>query len=180
MKIGKLIDRVLRVGVFFLVIAISLLAGRSVESYHHSCPRPSVEHVQREPVFDDLLDAIEWVESKGVVTAIGDDGRAVGAYQLTKIYVDDYYRITGKDRMPYFNNHEIRLDSFWSRVIAEAYIKHYALIAERNNKKIITSLRRFEIMARIHNGGPDGWKKESTKEYWHKVKARMNERKLCE
>ena len=58
--------------------------------------------------FEDLLDAIEWVESKGDANAKGDpimrttgfpkyeewtEYRAVGSFQIWKIYVDDVNRI---------------------------------------------------------------------------------------
>ena len=45
------------------------------------------------PTFEDLLDAIEWVESKGYPNAIGDGGKAAGDFQIHKIYVDDVNRI---------------------------------------------------------------------------------------
>ncbi len=59
------------------------------------------------PTPEDVLDAIEWVESRGDANAVGDeifvkflfDGRklyeyqSIGAYQLTEIYVDDCNRI---------------------------------------------------------------------------------------
>ena len=31
-----------------------------------------------------------------------------------------------------------------------------------------------EDIARIHNGGPNGYKKESTEKYWSKVKKILN------
>ena len=33
----------------------------------------------------------------------------------------------------------------------------------------------YEILARIHNGGPKGYEKDSTLPYWEKVKAKMEE-----
>jgi len=33
----------------------------------------------------------------------------------------------------------------------------------------------FEDIARIHNGGPNGHRKEITKRYWEKVKKILNE-----
>ena len=43
--------------------------------------------------FEDLLDAIESVESGGNANAVGDNNRAVGSFQIWKIYVDDVNRI---------------------------------------------------------------------------------------
>ena len=43
--------------------------------------------------FEDLMDAIEQVESGGNANAVGDGGAAIGAFQIHKIYVDDVNRI---------------------------------------------------------------------------------------
>jgi hypothetical protein len=110
-----------------------------------------------EPTFDDLLDAIEWVESKGDPWAVGDNGEAVGAYQIHKIYVDDVNRISKK----YFYPYPCRTSAEYSRQMVTIYLKHYG--------------GTFEEMARKHNGGPNGHKKESTKEYWEKVKSRLSQ-----
>ena len=120
--------------------------------------------------FEDLLDAIEWVESKGDANAVGDDGRAVGAYQLWKIYVDDVLRIAklggGEGDHPY----RWRQNKIMSRIMVMVYIRHYA------TEKRVGREPTFEDMARIHNGGPNGYKKQSTKKYWEKVKKVLNER----
>lgn len=42
---------------------------------------------------DNLINALVKVESKGVRTAIGDKGRAVGILQIHKCVVDDVNRI---------------------------------------------------------------------------------------
>lgn len=131
-----------------------------------------------EATFDDLLDAIEWVESKGDANAVGDNGNAVGSFQIWKIYVDDVNRLLGKNIFGYLD----RLDSHLSREMCLVYITHY----EQNSKKLYPysffhrELNKsewkwgkqtpFERMARIHNGGPNGYKKKSTKPYWEKVK----------
>jgi len=111
--------------------------------------------------FDDLLDAIEWVESKGDPWSVGDGGDAVGAYQIHKIYIDDVNRLA-KSRIGYFEYSD-RSDKDKSREMVKIYLKHYG--------------GTLEEMARKHNGGPQGHKKESTKPYWLKVKARMESAK---
>jgi len=122
--------------------------------------------------FEDLLDAIEWVESKGNANAIGDNGKAVGSFQIHKIYVDDVNRIerlTHKDKYlsplqwKYYN----RKSPYCSRWMVKTYLEHYA------TRKCLGHKPTLEDMARIHNGGLDGWKKESTKPYWEKVKKRL-------
>jgi hypothetical protein len=107
--------------------------------------------------FKDLLDAIEWVESKGKADAIGDNGEAVGAYQIHKIYVDDVNRIMPRLSWRFFYSDRYNREK--SRKMVTIYLKHYG--------------GTFEEMARKHNGGPKGHLKEATKPYWIKVKNRM-------
>lgn len=115
------------------------------------------------PSLDDLLDAIEWVESKGDKDAIGDNGNAVGPYQIWKIFVDDVNRIKKLNTSKYDTflpyKYEHRTHFGLSRQMASIYLNHYG--------------GTLEEMARKFNGGPQGHKKESTKAYWLKVKARM-------
>ncbi len=85
--------------------------------------------------------------------------KAIGAYQLHKIYVDDVNKILGEDRYTYAD----RWDADKSREMVRIYTEHYGQWA----------IFDFEVLARIHNGGPDGWKKESTLPYWEKVKAEL-------
>ena len=132
-----------------------------------------------QPTFDDLLDAIEWVESRGDANAVGDNGgaiEAVGAYQIHQIYLIDVNRILGKDKYSIYD----RTNRNKSREIVTIYLNYYwdYLQSYRLNSKFWRDTKtvqefRLECMARIHNGGPDGWRKESTKAYWQKVKVRL-------
>ncbi len=198
------------------------------------------ESVIEDCTFDDLLDAIEWVESRGDANSVGDykvvehyetcshspscpdwhicNGthcmiagvyRAVGAYQLTKIYVDDVNRILviwWKSLNKIFENYnklhpdpnniksvhsdpytyEDRWDRDYSRFMTEVYLTYYAPL---DNSMDIN----LEATARIHNGGPDGWRNdpqwfvrnrgyklkeaekkiENTRAYWQKIKERL-------
>ena len=113
--------------------------------------------------FDDLLDAIEWVESRGDSNAIGDNGRAIGCMQIHEIYVDDVNRIQAKkSKHKYQYPYGARYSSHLSREMVTIYLNHYG--------------GTFEEMARKHNGGPQGHKKESTKKYWLKVKNSLDDR----
>ena len=119
---------------------------------------------------DDLLDAIEQVESGGDANAVGDDGKAVGSFQIHKIYVDDVNRIQAElaERNHYgFTaiRYEWRNDKNLCRDMVDTYLRHYATMRRIGKRPT------FEDMARIHNGGPNGWKKESTLPYWEKVKV---------
>ena len=95
-----------------VIYGVSILVKITVpaESTRKQPAPPVVRHT-----FDDLLDAIEWVESKGDANAIGDGGE-LGPYQLKKIYVDDVNRIrkmqmTKYDSyLPYNYRHRTNLD----------------------------------------------------------------------
>ena len=166
--------------------------------------------------FEDLLNAIEWVESRGDANAVGgfkyfdtwedannwrarngsiaDDmivmdcgyevncpnlkiyiPQAIGAYQITKKYVDDVNRILkarhwrAEAVYPIYT-YEDRWDRGKSHEMTEVYIIYYGWPLD---KSYWSSMDLYEVMARIHNGGPDGWKKKSTEEYWQLIKARM-------
>jgi len=192
-------------------ILLGLFCGVFVWQFGRHC---GVEpQVSKPPTFDDLLDAIEWVESKGDANAVGDkiDGteqfeswghfkysvqyletdamiymtindnpytirgepyaggikvyeyQAVGSFQLHKSYVDDVNKICGN-----LFTYEDRWDKQQSRSMTNIYLHWYASKENTGRKPTL------EDAARIHNGGPDGWKEESTKAYWQKVKERLD------
>lgn len=109
----------------------------------------------------DIYSAIATVESRNNDFAIGDNGRSIGRYQITKIYVDDVNRIAGTRFTCADRNNPQK-----SRKMVEIYLAHYSKRYTRLTGKPVTD----EVKARIHNGGPDGFKKHSTVKYWHKVK----------
>ena len=106
--------------------------------------------------YDQLMDAIAAVESDRGATSSN-------VYQLKPIYVDDVRRITGQ-RISF---EQAVGDPAVSRACIEAYWDYYGYRYYR------LTLRRAnaEVLARIHNGGPDGWRKSSTISYWRRVRA---------
>ena len=144
---------------------------------------PETAKLPEDDTLDDLLDAIEQIESSGDPDAVGDNGAAVGSYQIHKIYVDDVNRILkgwkrqvneqiesaehrgiGGWFVPY--SYEDRRNRNYSRDMAEVYLTYYTPLDDDYNIDL-------EKAARIHNGGPDGWKKKATEKYWLKVKSAM-------
>jgi hypothetical protein len=108
-----------------------------------------------------ILDAIRTVETGGEADpdrAIGDKGKALGAYQIHRSYWID---ATEKD--PALR--ALGYESVTNREIAErvvlAYLTRYA------------PDWKIDTVARIHNGGPKGHRKESTLDYARKVRAAM-------
>ena len=100
------------------------------------------------------------VESGGNDSAVGDNGKAFGCLQLHSAYVQDASELAGLDW-----KHEDAFDRTKAIAITMAYMARYA--TEERLGRVPT----FEDWARIHNGGPNGYKKSATDKYWKKVKT---------
>lgn len=163
------------------IIILCLVYGAgylSSELHKSKAPRhdwadaPVINEAKPLLTFEDLLDAISWVESKDNSNAIGACG-GVGIFQIRKIFVDDVNRIdkekckNDKYRILLPWEYSSRKNPVSSRWIVRTYLLHYAT-EERLGKNPTA-----QDMARIFNGGPNGWKLDCTKPYWEKVKARL-------
>jgi len=113
-----------------------------------------------------LIIALITVESNGDDLAIGDNGRALGCLQIHKEVVEDCNRISDRlfDRV-FLLKHRASRDR--SIEMCQLYLSYYA------SKDRIGRDPTIEDMARIWNGGPKGWKKDSTKAYWEKVRSHI-------
>jgi len=112
----------------------------------------------------DFYAVLATVESGGDPSAIGDGGRSVGLYQISKLYVDDVNRIAGTCYI-----YDDRFDQVKSRKMVEIYLTHYG----RRYTRLTGCAVTFDVLAAIHNGGPDGWRKHSTLKYRQKVRMGM-------
>lgn len=101
---------------------------------------------------DRLLDAIASIESNYDSRAVGDGGRALGAYQIHKRYWKDGTRLLRVDW-----NYDQAKDPAKAREVVRAYLLHYG--------RGRTLLQK----ARIHNGGPRGHRKKATLKYARKI-----------
>ena len=108
--------------------------------------------------FNDLLAAIAQVESSGDPNAVNKKENAVGLYQIRPIYLKDVNRILGYSKFKLADRYDPEL----SQQMVSAYLLHYG-----RNKSL-------EAMARINNGGPKGYKKQSTLKYWAKIQRVLN------
>lgn len=107
---------------------------------------------------DRVLDAIRFIESSNRTNPPdGDNGKAIGPYQIHKKYWQDGCAIL-KVKWPYADARNL----VKARVVVRAYIEHYG------------KGMGIDSMIRIHNGGPNGWRKKSTLVYLKKVTAAMN------
>jgi hypothetical protein len=110
-----------------------------------------------------LLPLLAQVESNNNDRAVGDHGRAIGRYQIHRAYYADAIKGT-RIRWDY---KRCGYDGDYSEMVVYDYLVKYAKRYERITGKPAT----LEVLARIHNGGPDGWKNPKTKPYARKVIA---------
>jgi hypothetical protein len=110
---------------------------------------------------ENTLDAICAVESSsGRNTRDGDDGKAIGPYQIHWTYWQDGTRFL-RVNWPY----EDARDPAKARKVVRAYVTGY----QRAKSYPATP----ETWARLHNGGPRGPEKAPTVVYCRKVRAAM-------
>lgn len=114
-------------------------------------------------VFERTARAICQVESSGGKDKRdGDNGKAIGPFQIHRGYWEDATYFLQVD-WPYSDARDMSK----ARAVVHAYTRHYA----RRYKLPWTP----ETIARIHNGGPRGWSKNATLPYWSKVQRAMQE-----
>ena len=120
-------------------------------------------------VSEELLRAIAKVESNGDVNAVGDGGQSIGKYQIKRAYYQDAveYDSSLKGSGKQYESCKGPGSDEYSKRVIRAYMKRYAT-PERLGRTPTN-----EDIARIHNGGPDAWKNESTKGYWEKVRREL-------
>lgn len=104
------------------------------------------------------MEAIRQVESHGNPNLVGDNGKAIGSFQIWRTYWQDAVEHDSSIGGKY---EDCKNDEYAKRIIL-AYWDRYA-------PKNATD----EQLARIHNGGPQGWKNPKTVKYWNKVKKEL-------
>lgn len=107
---------------------------------------------------DQLLAAIATVESGNDSNAVGDAGKAIGVYQIHKVYWQDAVEF---DKTLGGSYQDCYAPDYARRVVL-AYLKRYAPAGATQ-----------ETLARIHNGGPRGYLKKATLKYWAKVQKEL-------
>jgi hypothetical protein len=101
--------------------------------------------------------ALHQVETSGRHGAIlGDNGKSLGPLQISRAYHADS-RVAG--------SYEQVTDLAYARRVATAYFKRYAPAAWESGD--------VQTLARIHNGGARGHKKQATLPYADKVRRAM-------
>lgn len=115
-----------------------------------------------------FLAALIIVESGGDHNAVGDRhmrNKAYGVCQIRQPYLDDVNRIAGT----HWTMQQVQSSPGLSRWCVVVYVKHYGKRYTRLTGKPLT----IEVAARLHNGGPNGWKKQSTDAHWQRMQEAM-------
>lgn len=107
------------------------------------------------------IDRLIKIESSYSGSKINIKEDAVGILQIRKIYVDDCNRILKYPKFTYNDRYSEKK----SIEMFKIYTSHYGEIYRKKHNKAPT----WEILVRIHNGGPQGYKKESTLNFWNRV-----------
>ena len=118
-----------------------------------------------------VLNAVRVVETGGSPNegrgAVGDNGNALGPYQIWKIYWTDA-------RMNWHRKYsEVLNDKELSEKVVYRYMKRYQPAALRRLESGTGDISDVEKVVRTHNGGPSGFRKKSTILYFHKVKKAL-------
>lgn len=92
----------------------------------------------------------------------GDGGRAIGPYQIWDVYWADAVEADPSIRSIRYQDCR---DRDCAAMVVGAYLRRYAPKA--------WDAQDWEVLARIHNGGPRGHRKDATIPYWAKVQKAM-------
>ena len=114
--------------------------------------------------WSEFLEAHSQLESNGRTDICKLDTNhkySYGCLQIQWPYLQD-------SRLPYTMADMFDKDKSFE--VAKAYMTRYAASYEKRTGKPAT----YEVLARIHNGGPRGAERSATNAYWQKVKVELN------
>lgn len=140
--------------ILFLIVLLSITVSAFAVNFASEKPVTDSE-------WNTLLSAMAEVESNGNVNAKTLDTN--GKYSYGCLQIQDLYLIDS--RLDYTLNDLFNKEISFE--VAKAYLKRYAKSYEARTGKVAT----YEVLARIHNGGPRGAEHSATNSYWTKVKA---------
>lgn len=139
-----------------LILISMLIASSAFAGTNWSTSKPTTD-----AEWNVLLTALSTVESNGRtnIRVLDTNGKySYGCLQIQDLYLLD-------------SGLNYKLEDLYSKdisfAVAKAYLTRYGRSYERRTGKVAT----YEVLARIHNGGPRGYEKIATAKYWDKVKA---------
>lgn len=110
------------------------------------------------------------VESRGNPRAYCRRDGSSGIVQIRTDCLNDINRIAKARGLKVRFKPSDRFDPVKARRMWQLYLEYYAAKYEHDTGRPCT----YEVLARIWNGGPCGWKKASTVNYWGRVRSRMD------
>jgi len=123
-----------------------------------------------------LLAILIQIESGGDHSQIGDrhlKNKAYGILQIRQPYLDDVNRIYRKSILKAYGRPltmgDIRKSPKLSRWVTVHYLKYYGKKYYDKTGKFPT----YEEYVRMHAGGPNGWRKDSTDLHWSRFRVRL-------
>jgi len=151
-----------------LVLILGLLAIPKNEKSLHTPPQPLTPYIQTNIQNEkpkqtiqtkpkSLVDALIMVESSGNPKAFNKKENACGCLQIRPIMLREVNQILRKQGLEERFTKEDRWDCGKSKEMFYIWRSFH----HKNSSN--------EIIARNWNGGPRGYKKQSTEHYWHKV-----------
>jgi len=123
--------------------------------YIHIKPPPRVIHQSN---ITTLVDALIMVESSGNPNAYCKKEKAVGCLQIRPIMLREVNRILRKQK----STKRFSLEDRWDCGLSKEMFYIWGNWHHKDSSD--------EVIARCWNGGPRGWKKKATQDYWAKVK----------
>ena len=112
-----------------------------------------------ETSFVPLFEAVRSVETGGIADArdaVGDGGRSIGPYQISRAYWMD----SG-------------VPGHWMFCKDRAYAESVMLAYWKRHCPDALRVRDFATLARVHNGGPVGHRLSATLPYWKLVRTHL-------
>jgi len=108
------------------------------------------------------LDLSHYLESSYSAKLVGDKGQAIGPLQIHRQLVDDVNRIIGQRRFNYQDRWSLEKSQEMFEIYSSYYGQRYI---QTTGQKPTT-----RTYVRMWNGGPDGWRKNSTLAHWARAK----------
>ena len=117
--------------------------------------------------FNDFIEAVIYIESRGDSLAYNTKEKAVGVLQIRPIMLREVNRVLRKNKVP--GKYVLQ-----DRYSQEKSIEMFEIMAEQVNQDELSQMQFFEIVARRWNGGRRGDKKKATIKYWERIKNQLN------
>jgi len=161
-------------GCLYVLVCVSLSLW-SVSGAKHDNNTVELASFYNHPS-DKFWNAVQKVETGGEpdpLIAIGDYGASIGPLQIQKAYYNDAVQFDPSLQSGLYTGYMYEnckgFGSFeYSKAVGNAYMGRYATV------KRLGHTPTNEDYARIHNGGPNGWRRDSTKAYAAKVLKYLN------